>query len=865
MIGRKISHYKILAKLGSGGMGVVYKARDLKLDRDVALKFLPQELTRNEAAKRRFVREAQAASSLDHANICTVYEIDETGDGRLFISMSCYEGASLRERIDAEPLGTIEVLEIAIQIADGLSAAHGRGIIHRDMKPGNIFITKSGSVKIVDFGLAKLAGQVRLTSSGKTMGTVAYMSPEQGMGAEVGPGTDIWSLGVIMYEMLTGRLPFDGEYEVAVMYSIMNEDPAPIAGQIPGIPPEFEHIVMKALSKKQADRYGNINEMRSDLSRLGKQLDFEDYTSTHPWKFTAPRRRIIPIAAAAAVVIAALAYIFRPEWGRKQEMAILSASPVQVTTGESWDDEPALSPDGGRVVFTSNAKGNRDIYIVDVHGGNPLPLTIDPASDHCPAWFPDGSEIAFVSDRGGMTSIWKTGQFGGGAMLLVENATDPAISPGGERVAFSAHGPGGDLRIGVASLSDPSQRTVLTGDEDGLWSHRRPAWSPDGGDICYAAQDNLWVIPSSGGDALRLTRDGRFDSDPQWSSDGTYVYFSSYRGGTLALWRIETGGGTPERITMGTGNENEPSVCADGSRLAYATRIARCGIFVKDLHSGKEEKLQGLHDDYMAALSPDGSMVAYASDRGGPQIALWLQPIEDGAPSAPPWRLTDHPGDASHPVFSPDGRRIAYYRIIDDQRDIWTLPVFGGHPVRFTDHEAADIHPAWSPDGSMLAFVSEREGGSRIFTASIGEGKRTSTPRCITGKEIAAFAPVWSPDGSMIAFVGMQRNLCEIWIVRSDGSGAARRLTTGANVRRIKWCPSTNMVLASGTWGGEHYELRAVSPENGEVQSLDEPVVFGSKTAYGVFDISSTGRYLVFCREDIRGNIWLLEADEGSY
>jgi Tol biopolymer transport system component len=866
MIGKTVSHYKILSKIGGGGMGVVYKAQDLKLSRTVALKFLPPDLTRDEKAKRRFIQEAQAASAMEHSNICTIFEVDETVDGRMFICMAYYEGRSLKERIDEGELDLGEAVDIAIEIAQGLEKAHEQGIVHRDIKPGNVFMTDDGEVKIVDFGLAKLTGRTGLTSSGKTMGTVAYMSPEQGRGESVDERSDIWALGVVLYEMIAGRIPFKGEYDVAVMYSIMNEDPEPMADLRTGIPAELEQIVKKALTRMPDNRYGDVTEMLSDLRRLKKQMDFEEYTVTHPWRFDAKKRRILPAIVAAAAAVVVLVFVIRLMIDKEERPPGLPGQPGQVTFGDGWEGEPALSPDGERIAFTSDIAGNRDIYIVGIRGGNPMQLTIGPASDYYPAWFPDGTALVFVSDRSGKTSIWKIGQMGGGAMMLVDNAIDPAISPDGRFIAFSMPGTAGDHRIGVAPLTDPRSVKMLTGDEDGRWSHHMPAWSPDGGSICYATQDHLWIVPSSGGDARRLTTDGRIDADPVWSSDGEMIYFSSYRGGTLALWRVAAKGGMPERMTLGAGYEIEPDISPAGSRFVYATRITRCAIYVTDLESGKEVKLQGLRDDdYMVAIAPDGSAVVYASARGGNKIDLWLQPLEENVPSGPPWRLTDHQGDASQPVFSPDGKWLAYYRIIQGQRDIYTIPALGGRPIRITEDQAADITPAWSQDGSRLAFVSEREGGSHIWVAHVAEGMLKAPPRRITGEGVTAVAPVWSPGDSLIAFVGTKDDRNEVWVVPADGSGSARRLTTDANVIRIKWDNSRNEVLASGTWGGERCTLYRISLDGGVPEPVEPSVIFGSKTAFGTFDVSSDGRLLVYCQEDITGNIWILKSDDGSY
>jgi len=268
MVGKTISHYKILEKLGEGGMGVVYKAQDTKLDRFVALKFLPRHLSQSEEEKQRFIHEAKAASALDHTNICTVYEIDETEDGQMFIAMASYEGESLKEKIERGPMAVNEALDIATQISQGLAKAHSKEIIHRDIKPANLLIAEDDVVKIVDFGLAKLAGRTMLTKEGTTLGTASYMSPEQTEGTEVDKRTDIWALGVVLYEMITGKQPFEGDYEQAVMYSIMHEDPEPLTALRTGLPMELERIVNKALKKSPAERYQSLDEMLVDLKSV---------------------------------------------------------------------------------------------------------------------------------------------------------------------------------------------------------------------------------------------------------------------------------------------------------------------------------------------------------------------------------------------------------------------------------------------------------------------------------------------------------------------------------------------------------------------------------------------------------------------
>ncbi len=309
MIGKTISHYKILEKLGEGGMGVVYKAEDTKLKRTVALKFLPPELTKDPNAKKRFMHEAQSASALDHSNICTIHEVDETEDGQVFIVMACYGGETLKQKIDKGPLPIPDAIDIAIQMALGLQEAHEKKIIHRDIKSANVMVTNKGQVKIMDFGLAKLTGQTVLTKEGSTLGTVAYMSPEQTQGKKVDARSDIWSLGVALYEMITGRRPFQGDYNQSVMYAIVNEDPEPLTGIRTGVPMELEQIIRKCLEKDPTHRYQHADELVADLKRLGKTPSSKE--AKRPAVSLTPKKKwAVPLAGFLVILLAV--WLFSP-------------------------------------------------------------------------------------------------------------------------------------------------------------------------------------------------------------------------------------------------------------------------------------------------------------------------------------------------------------------------------------------------------------------------------------------------------------------------------------------------------------------------------------------------------------------------
>jgi len=346
MVSQTISHYKILEKLGGGGMGVVYKAEDTKLKRLVALKFLPPDLTRDDEAKERFVNEAQAASALDHPNICTIYEIDEDEVGRMFIAMAYYEGETLQKKVASNQLSVSSVIEIASQIATGLAKAHEHGITHRDIKPANVMITKDGVAKILDFGLAKLAGRAKLTKTGSTMGTAAYMSPEQARGEEVDHRTDIWALGVVLYEMITGQLPFRGEYEQAVVYSILCEEPKPIRELHSNVPMQIEQIVCKAMAKIPGERYQHADDLLADLKKLKKDLELGTAISTAKRPITetksAWRQPAYLLIAVMAAIILALSALWLLKRGGKAPVVGAQENSIAVMYFENLTGDSSL-------------------------------------------------------------------------------------------------------------------------------------------------------------------------------------------------------------------------------------------------------------------------------------------------------------------------------------------------------------------------------------------------------------------------------------------------------------------------------------------------------------------------------------------
>jgi Tol biopolymer transport system component len=867
MIGTRLGHNRIIEKIGEGGMGAVYRSYDEHLARDVAVKVLTPGALRGEAAHKRFHKEALALSRLNHPNIEIIYDFD-TQDGVDYLVMEYIPGLTLKGMLTSGPLPEKEISRLGIQIAEGLAAAHEHKIVHCDLKPGNLMVSRDGRLKILDFGLAKLApprGEEGSTDSSVSRsggGTLPYMAPEQLTGEPPDARTDIYAFGNVLYEMATGRLPFQENLYTALVNAVVHKLPLPPGRLRPELSSRLEEIILKCLEKDPENRYQSAKELIVDLRRLSSSVPSFPVVE-RPIKRKWPTWRA---AVLLAITVLAVFIVVQVSTNKRGEQSIPPYSSLQITRTTAWEEHPAFSPDGNEIAFTSNDSGNLNIYVTDVRGGDAFRLTDDPASDTHPAWFPDGDAIAFTSDREGEKAIWKVGHRGGVATLLVPNAEQASISPDGETIAFCRASSSAYLRVWVAALEAPSDAKILTGDNDGVWDHTDPAWSPDGKTICYGSRHGLWTVSASGGPAKRLTTDAEFDFDPKWSPDGRYVYFASERSGPLAVWRIPVEGGAPQRVTPGTAMESHPDISGNGKWLCYSTGQTSYQTFLLDRKTGHEILLPALESDVMAAISPDNSKIVFPSDRGSNNINLWVLSLNKGIPSNFPYRLTDPPGNVSHPTFSPDGHWIACYRIIKEARDIRTIPVIGGQAIEFSDDSLRDMDPAWSPDGSLIAFVAEEKSIGQLRVAPVKEGRRVGPPRPLTDKEVSASSPVWSPDGRTIAFCGTKDKLSDLWTVPSDGSAPARSITHGLNVKVVRWDHSTGEILASALGRKDRVTLYRVSLKDGSFQPFQPALEFGGADAYGLFDISKDGRFLLSSRiAGTSGHIWVLEATRGVF
>ena len=871
---RRVGTFDLLEEIGRGGMGIVYRARDLKLQRVVALKRPKPEVLERPDLRRRFMTEARSASKLMHPHITTVLEVFEE-DGVPWLVMELIEGASLRSMLsDGVSLPCEDVMRHAEGLTDALRAAHVGGVLHRDINPNNVLIGTDGRARLNDFGLARAwaaptdspeisEDSTEVYTEDRVAGTRGYMSPEQALGKPVDPRSDIFSLGVVLYEMCSGRPAFFRREPGEWMDLLLHREPEPISSLNSEVPIEFEEIVRKALANRTFQRYQSANEMLLDLRAVRRKLSSESGFSRPSFEMQRRRRNRWIAVISAALGVAAVAFVLKAVFLPAPGVPTLLQNHHRLTAGAGWEGQPAMSPDGTMVAYTSDAAGNQDIWITRPDGGDPLQLTRHTAVDSDPTWFPDGSAIAFVSDRDGAPAVWQIPPLGGSVVKLLAEAADPAISPDGTRIAFSRTGPAGLPKIAVAPLSDPSQVRVLTGDGEGFWGHTDPTWSPDGRTLCYAYFKNLWMVPAEGGEATQLTTADANDEHPVWSPDGKNVFFSSPREGSSALWYVHVSGGSLRRLTAGTSMEDEPSFSRSGHWLAYSTIDDNSDVVVLDRATGLRSEISGATDEFDPAVAPDGTMVAFVSDRGG-GYDLWLQPLRHGRPDGPPRRLTDRPGSVALPSFSPDGRWLAYAHLIDGQRDVWIVPTIGGVPLRFTERPAADINPSFSPDGSTLAFVSNRSGVENIWIAPVADGRRAGEARQITNDESGHWFPVWSPDGKRIACVVQRGYESEVCIVEVGSEAPAVPVTSGAGARRVRWVAAGDELLVSGTWGTDRISLRVVSMGDHSVRPFEPAADFGSdEFGAGMFGSDAEGRILAHEVIEWRGDVWLAETDLG--
>jgi eukaryotic-like serine/threonine-protein kinase len=758
VIGQTISHYTVLGTLGRGGMGVVYKAEDVRLKRQVALKFLSDDRPFDAQALERFRWEAQAASALNHPNICTIYDIGESG-GRPFMVMELLEGRSLREVVADGPLSPEHVVEIGIQIADALGAAHASDIIHRDLKPANVFLTTRHQAKLLDFGLAKAVADRAAseathaalaetgsplfhTSPGFTVGTAGYMAPEQIRDEALGPHTDIFALGTVLYELATGRSAFPGRTLGIVQDAVLNREPVPPSESNPAVPPKLEEVIARCLEKDPDLRYQTAADLRGDLKRVLRDRSTQIMAVPVSGEASRRRMRVPPPVGRNAVRLgligvslaaAAVATLLVLNRGKVSLGPSPRLSPFTTLPGQLR--QPAFSSEGNQIAFAWNG-GQGDsfsLYTQLIDAGAPLRLTTSPGDDGTPAWSPDGRFIAFLRRAGESSGYFVVPSLGGIERPLRPTYGVPfsyglslSWSPDGRQIAMvDRERVDTSLNILLVDVNGGGVRRLFDTPMPYL---QNPTFTADGRTLAFVggrgflAQD-IYTVPVGGGTPRRVTTDASHIAGITWSADEREIIFSSNRGGLFSVWKVAASGGEPQLVTAGE-DAYAPTLSRRSGHLAYVRlrvdwnlwRVA--GPQSPAPSAASERLIISTREEWQPDFSPDDRRIAFVSSRSGSQ-EIWVA-NSDGTGAI---QLTTFRGPPTGtPRWSPDGRRIVLDSRVGGDSEIFTIGSDGSGLMRITSEPSEDVVPSWSRDGRFIYFTSDRGGRQQIWKAPANGG-----------------------------------------------------------------------------------------------------------------------------------------------
>ena len=865
--GTRFGDCEILGALGAGGMGEVYRARDHSLGREVAVKVLPEELASDPERLRRFEQEARAAAALNHPNILIVYRFGTTQTGAPYLETELLQGQSLRERLQQGAIAVRKAVEYAVQIARGLAAAHDRGIVHRDLKPDNLFVTRDGLVKILDFGLAKLTrpdpegsdstmANFASTEAGVVLGTVGYMSPEQVRGHAADARSDIFSLGAICYEMISGKRAFQGATAADTMSAILKEEPADLASSVRNLPPALGRIVHRCLEKDAAGRFQSARDLAFNLEMLSRD-DSGPAPVITPARFT---RRLSLLAVAFAMALAAAAGFFAARIVvRPQERQPVGLR--RLTDFVGMEEYPALSPDGKSVAFTSDLGGRRQVWVRLLSAGAPLQVTHDDADHQSPRWSADSSSLIYYSpspETNGQGQVWEIPALGGTARPIVSSLIPADLSHHGKQIAYLRANQGQiELNIADGDGSNPHLIAQLPGDY--IYSNLR--WSPDDRMLGYQSgrtfDYDIFYVPVSSGEPRRITQDGNPEAGFSWLPDSSGVVFSSSRGDTVLymrtmnLWLARIGDKTPRQLTFGETSYMSPDIDQEGNVVTSRNR-AQFDIWKYPVDGTPQDNVRrGIQVTHQTgalqtpSVSPDDHEIVYLSDSGG-HGNLWILNTNTGQTR----QLTfeQNPRIAlGVPVWSPDRKYIAY---VNRGTSGWNVDQWVVNADGTNAHKVSDGGgwACWSPDGKWL-YVSPptaksfridklHPDGTDFRTVRLdGRGPavaadgtlyyvltlagvngisdmeiRAANPEDgpsklltrIPGSRLSPFLlmqPVLSPDGKSLAVLLMDGPTTNIWTL-ATATGELRPVTDFGHqatliARRVSWSPDGKFIYAA--------------------------------------------------------------------
>jgi serine/threonine protein kinase len=873
--GAKLGPHEIVQLLGEGGMGVVYKARDSRLKRFVAVKVLRAAAMADSERRRRFIQEAQAASALNHPNIITIYDIGEQ-DGIDFMAMEFVAGKTLDALIPRTGMPLKEALRIALQIAAGLERAHAAGIVHRDLKPGNVIVGDDGQVKIVDFGLAKLTERtaaagaptetVKLemteTAERTVVGTVAYMSPEQAEARPVDARSDIFSFGSMLYEMITGHRAFHGQSAMSAMSAILNQEPKPVSSLAPETPRDLEKVIQRCLRKDLERRFQHMGDVRIALLELKEESDsglLAPQTNPHARR----RSRLIWIATSLITVLVASVVV---AWSlRRSHAPAPQPRSKLITSDQGYQSHPALSPDGKQVAYSwdGGEEGRLSIYVRLVDAGSPLRLTQESGVDDLnPTWSPDGHYIAFCRQRLGAFDILRIAALGGASRKIAAGTDCAGLSwsPDGAFLAIGQRVGNEPRSISLVSMDD-GHSVRLTSPPRGSLGDFGPKFSPDGKKIVFVraqsdANRELWVVPVGGGgtpagEARRMgyPADG-LAIGADWTADGRRIVFSSgwfFRG---AVSIIPAEGG-PLRAFPGADNAGYISIARSGSRMVYEhlnfdSNIWRIPGPQSTERDGPKRLIASTQLDLEPQYSPDGSKIAFTSARSG-TLELWVSD-RDGREAA---QITSVGGaQIGSPRWSPDGRWLAFDNPQAGNYDICLVSVEGGPYRRFTSEPSNETRPSWSRDGHWIYFGSNRSGDWQIWKAPVGGGAAVQVTR---GGGEEAFESI---DGKYVYWA--KRGKHGIWQM-PVGGGEEKQITDSG--------PEGGFTVAQpGLWfidtGGPVAKLMVFNQAAERITAFhDFPHGTILDFTSTIMSISPDGRWIVYTQYDQSGSNLMLVDD----